>query len=239
MQAAATELDQKGFWWRPAWAELHAGRRPPQSETREPGEWPHGWQYWASSVLDTHFRKNSMLTNRTASRQAHLRSHSGRNAGVVFSHSPTTVEFTVPPHLFRVLLLERLQLPLPLTEATCNGCHEPLDPLGRHRAACTRTGRIKKRSSPTERVLARVCREAGARVKFNAFLRDMNLGVHGDDERRIEVLAQDLPCFKGAQLAVDITLRSALSASGEAQPGAAVLAQAAGTRRPRILFFAR
>ena len=29
---------------------------------------------------------------------------------------------------------------------------------------------------PTERVLARVCREAGARVKFNAFLRDLNLG---------------------------------------------------------------
>ena len=54
LQAAATELDQKGFW-RPAWAELHAGRRPPQSETREPGEWPHGWQCWASSVLDTHF----------------------------------------------------------------------------------------------------------------------------------------------------------------------------------------
>ena len=59
----------------------------------------------------------------------------------------------------------------------------------------------------------------------------MNLGIRGDDERRIEVLAQDLQCFKGAQLAVDITLRSALCASGEAQPGAAeedgaVLAQA-------------
>ena len=68
-------------------------------------------------------------------------------------------------------------------------------------------------------------------MKFNAFLRDMNLGVRGDDERRIEVLVQDLPCFTGAQLAVDITLRSTLSASGEAQPGAAeedgaVLAQA-------------
>ena len=90
LQAAATELDQKGFWWRPAWAELHAGRRPPQSETREPGEWPNGWQYRASSILVTHFRKNSMLTKRTASRQAHLRSHCGRNAGVVFSHAPTT-----------------------------------------------------------------------------------------------------------------------------------------------------
>ena len=177
-----------------------------------------------------------MLTNRTASRQAHLRSHFGRNAGVVFSHAPTTVEFTVPPHLFRVLLLERLQLPVPLTEATCNGCHEPLDPLGRHRAACTRTGRIKKRSSPTERVLARVCREAGARVKFNAFL-----GIRGDDERRIEVLAQDLPFFKGAQLAVDITLRGALCASWPNQELPRRMVQCwrkpAGTRRPRVRSF--
>ena len=50
--------------------------------------------------------------------------------------------------------------------------------------------------------LARVCREAGARVRFNAFLRDMNVNVAVTDERRIEVLAQDLPCFGGAQLAV-------------------------------------
>ena len=33
--------------------------------------------------------------------------------------------------------------------------------------------------------------------------------------------AQELPCFKGAQLAVNITSRSALGASGEPQSGAA------------------
>ena len=42
-----------------------------------------------------------------------------------------------------------------------------------------------------------------------------------DDERRIEVLAQDLPCFGGAQLAIDVTLRSALRSSREPQPHAA------------------
>ena len=61
-----------------------------------------------------------------------------------------------------------------------------------------------------ERVLARICREAGARVKCNTRLRDMNVGVTSTDERNIEVLAQDLPCFGGAQLAIDVTLRSAL-----------------------------
>ena len=44
---------------------------------------------------------------------------------------------------------------------------------------------------------------------------DMIVHVHPDDERHIEVLAQDLPCFSGAQFAVDITLRSALGSSGE------------------------
>ena len=49
----------------------------------------------------------------------------------------------------------------------------------------------------------------------------MNVCVPANDERRIEVLAQDLPCFGGTQLAVDITLRSVLGSSGEPQPDAA------------------
>ena len=162
-----------------------------------------------------------MLSGQTTADRAHLRSHSGRNAGVVFAHEPTAPEYVIPPHLFRVLLLERLRLPLPITEATCGGCGAPLDPRGIHRAACTRSGRVRKRAAPVERMLARVFREAGARVRFNAFLRDMNVGVAASDARRIEVLAQDLPCFGGSQLAVDVTLRSALGCSGEPQQGAA------------------
>ena len=50
-----------------------------------------------------------------------------------------------------------------------------------------------------ERMLARVFRESGARVRFNAFLKDMNVGVSATDDRRIEVLAQDLPCFGGSE----------------------------------------
>ena len=71
--------------------------------------------------------------------------------------------------------------------------------------------------------------------------------VRPDDECRIGVLAQDLPCFGGAQLAVDITLRSALGSSGEPRPRAAdidgaVLAQARIDKetkswwRPRVVF---
>ena len=55
--------------------------------------------------------------------------------------------------------------------------------------------------------------------------------VGANDGRRIEVLAQDLPCFGGAQLAVDVTLRCALARTGEphsrgADEDGTVLAQA-------------
>ena len=76
---------------------------------------------------------------RTATWQAHLRSHSGRNAGAALSHAPTAPEFKIPPHLSRVLFLERLRLPLPLTEKQYTACHEPLDHFGCHRAALLAT----------------------------------------------------------------------------------------------------
>ena len=47
-------------------------------------------------------------------------------------------------------------------------------------------------------------------MRFNAFLKDVNVGVSATDDRRIEVLAQDLPCFGGSQLAVDVTVRCGL-----------------------------
>ena len=124
---AAAQLEREGFWWRPSWKKLRGGERPPLIDAGEPGEWPHGWQFWASSVSDTFFR-SALLSHPTAARQAHLRSHSGRNAGAALAFAPTGAECTIAPHLFRVLVLERL--PLPITEALCNGCGDPLDTHG-------------------------------------------------------------------------------------------------------------
>ena len=45
-------------------------------------------------------------------------------------------------------------------------------------------------------------------------MRDLNLAVPARDEREIEVIAFGLPCRAGAQLAVDATIRSPLSACG-------------------------
>ena len=52
--------------------------------------------------------KSSLLSGRAGTSRASLRSHSRRSAGAVLAHFPTAKECTIPPHLFRVLLLERL-----------------------------------------------------------------------------------------------------------------------------------
>ena len=109
-------------------------------------------------------------------------------------------------------LLESLPLPLKIVEAQCE-CGALLDEQGRHRAACPRSGRLRSRAVGPERTLARVCREAGATVRCNVRLRDMNVAVSATDMRSIEVLAIGLPLHHGAQLAVDITLRSALTSA--------------------------
>ena len=106
------ELDRQGFVGRPAWVELELGARPPPANVIEPGEWAHGWQYFASSVSEHHFRESIVLRQSCPSHQAHLRSHSVGGSSNVLHGCPTRPEFTVEPELFRTLILERLRLPL-------------------------------------------------------------------------------------------------------------------------------
>ena len=189
----------------------------------------HGWQHHASS-LEYHFRETVVLAQSCSADQAHLRSHSGPGTGEVLLGAPTGPEFRVEPQLFRTLVLERLRLPLDVTESKCEcGCF--LDTTGRHRAACPRSGRLRTRAVGPARTLARVCREAGASVRINTKLRDMNVAISTSDAREIEVLASGLPMHHGAQLAVDITMRSALTANGSACPNA-VLALGRRTMPP-------
>ena len=97
-----------------------------------------------------------------------------------------------------------------------------MDSRGDHRAACPTVGKLAQRAKPLEQAWARVCREAGARVLENCLLRDLNLeGVAGTDGRRLEVVANNLPLWNGAQLGVDCTLVSPLRRDGTAYPRAA------------------
>ena len=67
--------------------------------------------------------------------------------------------------------------------------------LGRH--STPRKFLEGRRGFALEFAVARVCREAGARV--SVFLRDLDLTISAMDERRIEVIAEGLPNFRGAQ----------------------------------------
>ena len=74
----------------------------------------------------------------------------------------------------------------------------------------------------SERAAARVCREAGGRVMTNMLVRKLDLapGANTTDGRRLEVVADGLSLFQGAQLAIDTTLVSALRADGTPRPRA-------------------
>ena len=121
--------------------------------------------------------------------RAMLRSQGGPLSGLPFTTLPLSPLQRFDSHLFRVLLLRRLHLPLPLSSR-------------HHRASCSRAGVLGRRGFALESAVARVCREAGARVSVNVFLRDLDLPIGAMDQRRIEVIAEGLPVFHGAQLAI-------------------------------------
>ena len=85
-------------------------------------------------------------------------------------------------HLFRVLLLRRLHLPLPLSSRSCR-CGLPLKVRGHHRTSCPTSGVLGWRGFKLESAAARVCFEAGARVKTNVFVRVMDLLPQNDASR--------------------------------------------------------
>ena len=72
-------------------------------------------------------------------------------------------------------------------------------------------GKVKKRAASTEQIVAHIFLEAGAIVRKNMYVRDMNVDVGAEDGRQMEVSAQNLFCYGGVQFAVDITLRSVCS----------------------------
>ena len=96
-------------------------------------------------------------------------------------------------------------------------CGRPLDPCGHDRAACARAGVLGRCGFTVESAAARTCREAGARVTTNIFVRDLDLGAPIADARRLEVVADGLPLHGGRQLAIDTTLVSTLKSNGEAR----------------------
>ena len=60
-----------------------------------------------------------------------------------------------------------------------------------------------RRGYALEGVAARICREAGGRVRTNMFVRGHGFGCSVNHGGRLEVVVDGLPLHGGAQLAVD------------------------------------
>ncbi|OLP82561.1 hypothetical protein AK812_SmicGene36766 [Symbiodinium microadriaticum] len=176
------------------------------------------WQRAAAACLDAS-ACTSLLSDLDPASRALMLSQAGPGGSRALTALPTAPEFRLPSSCFRVVLLRRLRLPVPIGPRRCR-CGGALDALGDHRTACPTAGVLGARGAALERAAARVCREAGARVATNVFLRDMNVDVPLADGRRIEVLANGLPLWQGAQAAVDTTLVSPVTRAGGAQPQA-------------------
>ena len=95
---------------------------------------------------------------------------------------------------------------------------------------------LGRRAFALESAAARVCREAGARVTTNVMVRDLDLVPQERvDGRRLEVVADGLPLFHGAQLAVHTTVVAPLKRDGTPQLGSVdVVGPALVRARPRI-----
>ena len=126
----------------------------------------------------------------------------------------------------------RAAAPAPPAPLALCPAHVPLprtlDQLGDHRSACATSGFLASRALPLEYAVARVCCEAGAQVAWNVRVGDMNLDVPVIDARRVEVVANGLPLWHGAQLGIDATIVSPVTRTGFARPGAHTRSRRAG-----------
>ena len=214
-------LEQTGFDC-PPWAHLAEGRTPDVDEEEEDPCQPHtGWQQQAASSIERHHLKNVVWPVLREHERAMMRSQCGPLASSPFVSFPSSRLSRIDSAPFRVLLLRRLRLPLPLSVRSCR-CGRPYDAFGHHRAACATAGVLGRRGWALESAAARVCREGGARVRLNVFVRDLDLAEPNRlDGRRLEVVADGLPLHGGAQLAIDTTMVSPLHRDGTARSGAA------------------
>ena len=175
-------------WEPPAWQALTNGQTQPEQTQTEGPSTGRGWQQPTSHACHAAHR-NEVIEAISPASQALLDSQSGPHASRPFTTIPYNANTTYPSHLFCLLLLRRLRLPLPLSARQCR-CRRALDPLGDHRAACPQAGILRSRGVPLERAAATICREAGARVTTNTKVADLNLQhLHRHDDRRIEVIA--------------------------------------------------
>ena len=148
-EQAAQHLRSQGFD-APPWSSLlerDEAAVAPRSQW-EGGLSRPGWQHAAGASLHTRALETLFADLDPASR-ALLLSQGGEAAGCAFTATPSSPDTAVPDAEYRVLLLRRLRLPLPLAPKHC-ACGGLLDDLGDHRSACAQIGALARRAGLLE-----------------------------------------------------------------------------------------
>ena len=123
----------------PTWEALAGGVRPATSLEEK----------HASVVsVQSHHREHVVWPQLTPADRGTARSQSGPLSSVPFTTMPTNRVSRFEAEQFRVLLLRRLRLPLPLSVRSCRCA------LGHHRAACSRSGVLGRRGFAAESAVA-------------------------------------------------------------------------------------
>ena len=135
--AAAAQALRLCDWEPRSWDTLIGHNRP--------GPQHRGWQQPAAKATHQACRAE-VYSHLPPASQALLDSQSGPYASRAFTRIPYTAESTYSSERFRLLMLRRLRVPLPLSTRTCR-CRRTLDTLGDHRSACAL---LRSRSGPLE-----------------------------------------------------------------------------------------
>lgn len=213
---ARSFLDEAGFS-SPHWVALAAGHRPPEAAEdmeRDPGQWQHGWQFFACDMLER--REVEELREVMPDWMVALhRSQGGVGASAWLTCIPLCEALTLEPMLFLTALRRRLFLPLPVGSRFCRACNCSVDAWGHHALVCRRLGWMARRAGILETAWLQVFREAGAHVRHRPLLSSLAVPeVLEDDTRQLDIVAGGLPVFGGRTIVADATLRSPLTGTG-------------------------
>ena len=145
-----------------------------------------------------------------------MRSQHGPLASAPYTTLPTSRHARIDSQSFRFLLCRRLRLPIPLCSRTCR-CGRPLDILGHHLAACAEAGVLEKRGSCWSVQQPKSVGRQGLGCPLTClFATSTWRSTTGLNGRRLEVVANGLTLWQGAQLAIDTTMVSPMRRDGTA-----------------------
>ena len=166
-----------------------------------------GAQMHALRIHTEHDRDRVLMPALSLSSQAMLRLQAGPHAGAWLTAIPCEPATTMPLPAMQIALRRRLRLPLPLSPNRCGpnpGCGGPVDALGDHTLACSRTGLVARRAKVVERAWVRVAHW-------------LTYTTAPGDRRRLDLVVYGATAHGGA-LCCDATLVSPLTRTGHPQP---------------------